>query len=564
MPITPNTLTFPSNTGAGAKLADLGGVTAGATPWVASARGRYIIVPVAGGGWALLAGPAGFTPGAHTITINDGTNSTPIAVTVTNADTTPPGVISTRSADVQEGMSSSVFLSANEDGVTWSTLGGADTALFTLSGNILSLPGQAYSASKASYVANLRATDAAGNTTDFTYTVNVQKKPAAPSAGTTTPPPATLTGFYLNGAANPKLKAGFARVQAGTGRAKWVVKGDSTSVGVWAVEDGQDGVTNARTKRPAAKIAAAYTAAGIPMLDNSMIGDCSYTINGRGVLTETNRYDPRFSYVNFSASGDGSFAGAAAMYADANGSLSYALSGVDTFVMSMFGSGSPYVPTIQIDGAAPTSGPANAPGPSGPPYIINYTVKAAAVGTHTGKLQEPAGGGSNIRGMYAYNSAVAAWDILFHANNGATSGSQSASNGQWFNQESLAFDAPDFTTINLGINDQNGNVALNTYTANLQKIITTAKISGDVLLVFPHPIVPNAGTSFTQQQYHDAAKALAVSNGISFLSLYEYFGGAAGVSAVSARTHDGVHPHDDLYADIATAMKQAIDLMRAA
>jgi lysophospholipase L1-like esterase len=384
-----------------------------------------------------------------------------------------------------------------------------------------------------------------------------------PRAGGGTPTPPSLIGFYLNGSTNSKLKAGFTRVQAGTGRAKWCVKGDSTSVGQWAVEDGQDGLTGSRPLRPAAKIAALYTAAGIPMLDNSVIGDPSFTAFNRGSLTETNRYDPRLSYKNFTSNGDNHFAGAGVLYIDSQGFMSLQLPNVDTFVMSVFGSGSPYPPTLLIDGAAPASGPTTLPGPAGPPYLLSATIKAASVGTRNGAMAEQGAGGANIRGMYGYNSQVPAWDILFHANGGATAASQASSNGQWYNQESLAFDAPDLTTINCGINDQNTNVPLSTYTSALQSMITQGKASGDVLLIAPHPFTPNAGTTNTQQQFNDAAKALAASNGIAFFSLYEYFGGAAAVPTISARTHDGVHPNAGLYADIATAMKQAIDMMRA-
>ncbi|MEA1083200.1 sialate O-acetylesterase [Sphingomonas sp. CD22] len=93
------------------------------------------------------------------------------------ADTTAP-VISTASAFSQpENAAFSVTLAANES-VTWSKVGGADAAKFTLAGAVLTLPAQDYETptdadANRSYVVTVRATDAAGNATDKTITVTI-------------------------------------------------------------------------------------------------------------------------------------------------------------------------------------------------------------------------------------------------------------------------------------------------------------------------------------------------------------------------------------------------------
>jgi hypothetical protein len=97
------------------------------------------------------------------------------AVTTPVTDTTPPVITSAVSASNPENSAYSVTLSANET-VTFSKRTGADTALFTLSGSTLSLTARNFevptdSDANNTYVANLRATDTAGNITDFIFTL---------------------------------------------------------------------------------------------------------------------------------------------------------------------------------------------------------------------------------------------------------------------------------------------------------------------------------------------------------------------------------------------------------
>lgn len=81
------------------------------------------------------------------------------------------------------------------------------------------------------------------------------------------------------------------------------------------------------------------------------------------------------------------------------------------------------------------------------------------------------------------------------------------------------------------------------------------------MLVFP----TSAGSSYNNNvdQFHSAAKSVAASTGVPFLSLYEHYG--AFNSTFSARLFDGVvHPNAALYAEVAGLMKSAIDKMVAA
>jgi hypothetical protein len=100
-----------------------------------------------------------------------------ISVTVTDADEIAPTITSSASPTVAESSPFSMSLTANET-VTWSKLGGADAALFTLVGSTLSLTAKDYEVpvdadGNNTYVVQVRATDTAGNTTDQTITLTV-------------------------------------------------------------------------------------------------------------------------------------------------------------------------------------------------------------------------------------------------------------------------------------------------------------------------------------------------------------------------------------------------------
>jgi hypothetical protein len=92
-------------------------------------------------------------------------------------DTTPPTITSSATQSVVENTAFSMTLTASE-AVTWSKVGGADQALFTLTGPTLSMTAKDFEApidsdGNNTYVVTVRATDAANLTADQTVTVTV-------------------------------------------------------------------------------------------------------------------------------------------------------------------------------------------------------------------------------------------------------------------------------------------------------------------------------------------------------------------------------------------------------
>lgn len=104
-----------------------------------------------------------------------------IFVTDVDEDVTPPTITSASSVNVFENSQLNFALTANES-VTWSIIGGADSAQFEISGSTLrwasngtqDFEAPADANTDNAYVVQVRATDGASNTADQTITVTVQ------------------------------------------------------------------------------------------------------------------------------------------------------------------------------------------------------------------------------------------------------------------------------------------------------------------------------------------------------------------------------------------------------
>jgi hypothetical protein len=135
--------------------------------WVAGNAAAVVIDPSGANGAFLARDVSQSGGGAATLVID----YTPAV------DTTPPTITSTNAISQVEGQALSHTLTANET-VTWSKVGGADAAAFTLSGTTLSLPAQTFGAGP--FFVTVRATDTSGNTTDQTITVTITEAYAGP------------------------------------------------------------------------------------------------------------------------------------------------------------------------------------------------------------------------------------------------------------------------------------------------------------------------------------------------------------------------------------------------
>lgn len=122
------------------------------------------------------------TATSHSITVQatngiDAPITRTFTITVIDVDEVAPTITSSSTVNQPENAALSHALTANE-AVTWTKTGGADAALFTLSGSTLSLPAQDYETpadgdGNNTYVVQVTATDTAGNATNQTITVTI-------------------------------------------------------------------------------------------------------------------------------------------------------------------------------------------------------------------------------------------------------------------------------------------------------------------------------------------------------------------------------------------------------
>jgi len=115
---------------------------------------------------------------------------------------------------------------------------------------------------------------------------------------------------------------------------------------------------------------------------------------------------------------------------------------------------------------------------------------------------------------------------------------------------------PDLTIIALTANDFASQIDPNIYITNMQKIITKAKNSGDVLIT-TIGVRADAGV-IPQTAYFIVCKNLAKINNCAYLDINSRWGGYAG-GVASGFYYDTVHPNNIGHRDIATAILKIID-----
>jgi lysophospholipase L1-like esterase len=203
--------------------------------------------------------------------------------------------------------------------------------------------------------------------------------------------------------------------------------------------------------------------------------------------------------------------------------------------------------TYAVDAGSPTTVDANAA-----QAIGVETVSAGSPGTHALTISKLSGGGNAVLHVEAYD------DTVPHVRVG-NPGIGSTKTADWAQSPYLfsslpMFDAvqPDLTIIALGTNDAGNSVANDVYQANMQTLITKAKLSGDVLLCSMAPSRDAPYTDF-EPGYVTVMKNLAVSNDCGFIDIFGRWTSYA-VSNPLGYYSDAIHPSGGGYSDIAQAV----------
>lgn len=153
-------------------------------------------------------------------------------------DVTAPTITSASAVSVAEGSPFSHALTANET-VTWSKVGGADQALFSVGGNTLSMTAKDFEApadanGDNAYVVTVRAADGSSNTADQTITVTVtnvaEGDVIAPTINSANPSGSYAEGVAIGGTLTANETVTWSKSGADAGLVTL-----NTSTGVWSL-----------------------------------------------------------------------------------------------------------------------------------------------------------------------------------------------------------------------------------------------------------------------------------------------------------------------------------------
>lgn len=149
------------------------------------------------------------------------------------------------------------------------------------------------------------------------------------------------------------------------------------------------------------------------------------------------------------------------------------------------------------------------------------TISAGSLGAHTLTITKVGAQRVILLTLDAYNSTVPGIDMMLYGYNGGTGAEYTNGTGCL---AKMAGYASDLTFLMLMTNEMGANSSTGTFKTNQQKIITNAKLTGDVLLITPPPLSPTGSTYprtlAEQLVYINIYRDLARENGIQILDLW--------------------------------------------
>lgn len=314
----------------------------------------------------------------------------------------------------------------------------------------------------------------------------------------------------FSGAGMLKWRRAMARVRSGEANAKLAFIGDSTTEGVG---------TTLRTQAFPQVVSTILTGQGLPASRTSIFG--AGRTGAEATVSAFNARNPEVVLGSGWQVFNQPFSLGGSMFTNATNTnpITVTHAGIDTFDV-YYERGSGYGTfDLAIDAGAATTVNANAAA-----SVAMATISGVTAGTHALTIARVSGGTVNIIGIVARNSAVKTVDCL-------NMGCGSTTTQHWVDGAhaarpvlALPVVAPDMTFINLGINDRTpsyGPISLTAYRANLQALITAAKLTGDCALVVPIPSASSRQALAIQAQYNAVIESLGLLNGCPVLNMVD-------------------------------------------
>lgn len=339
-------------------------------------------------------------------------------------------------------------------------------------------------------------------------------------------------------------KAARAEALAGTGRARILAAGDSTTAGVGAFT-----TAGLRVGGYPAYLASSLASAGLATTSANVVGSANLS-----TAASYTTYNPNMTF----GSANWVFAGASAGGAGFSNATDTAAASftppvaVDTFEVTYLQNTGYGIMNYDIDGGTAT--PLNLAGTA----QLMKVVISTTLGTHTLNLARASGGTVLFFAIVAYNSAQKAVDVMNSGWGGSTTADWNNNSTVFRARPIIQFYAPHLLILQLGINDYTPAtlVSVANYQTNLNAIIADNIASRSILLVTPVPSISSRQTVAIQAQYVQAMRDVAAQNNLPLFDNWKIFD--AGATQTQFYIADRVHPNETGYAREASALAPAL------
>jgi lysophospholipase L1-like esterase len=294
-------------------------------------------------------------------------------------------------------------------------------------------------------------------------------------------------------------------VKAGTGRARVLCLGDSTTNGTGGGPDPSNNHINCDPFAYPSRIAVYCTSRGVKAVQNSFVAHAAGGADADSRIPENGDWQ-RLATASF---------GSAMMHNNADTEILpfTPLLAFDNFTLCHVRFGGYGIFDYNIDGGA-GFGPVNADGGT----ALRTLSHAVARGTHTINVAKTVADTTQVRMVWfeVWDSTIPSVQFFNAGGSGGTVSDLVTNANVLQGVGCITTFAPDLTIIVIGINDITAGTTESSFKTSLQTAINTARLSGDVILCSPTPTTQSA---VAQQVFSGYTRDLANLNGCSFVDL---------------------------------------------
>lgn len=224
---------------------------------------------------------------------------------------------------------------------------------------------------------------------------------------------------------------------------------------------------------------------------------------------------------------------------------------VDTFKLWYVRSPGKDTVNIAIDGGSPATGGTTI-NANGTQTVQTATFTAASAAVRAISITRTAiGTGFDLIGWEAWDSTRSMVSFTNAGISGNHASNLASTTNAYASLNAMAAFAPDVLFLWLGQNDAVDATSISSYKTDMQSIITTGKISGDVLLMACAPFSITAASMAAQIAIRQAQIDLAASNDLPLIDPWTLFGGDYNLANADGLMTNTVHENVAGYSQIA-------------